>query len=534
MYCSKCGKEIPEGKACPYCNPTVETKQNEKEISGGSNKIKKILKVICWLLIGIVMLTGLDAKSGMGTAKDGILETISYYLNIILIFVIPILVLMNFMGIRNKLPLFRKHKFLISVVAFLIMTMILGMACVLSSTAIDGLHSAEYRAEYEEKQELLKIEAEKQAEEETITEESIIESETEKTEAEVEDYNEVVPEDYEEDEEESYQEEILNPNEYADCYTDSYAEYEQEMIPPNEIAIYSMDYLVDYIDDHKIKIPKERYKSQMKKALKDDSEMIAVEISGSEKVRYSATAFVSEYYYVGKMKDNVPDGWGKIIRIVTAEEQDYYGCPIVDLDSTEWGVSEEDEAIPLLVYVGEFEDGYYSGYGWKYADPFEYKEIYEREIGYDYVKASDDIMQNILTSCNPIEYMGEFKKGLYDGEGVLVSYAAREIPFEMTAEDQMALTGVVADREIELFVGEFKKGLVHGEAKNYLLGKLLYDGEYKNGLYHGKGTLYYMGTNQKKYDGEWIKDEYHGKGTLYSEDGSVKYKGKWTMGDYAN
>ena len=43
-----------------------------------------------------------------------------------------------------------------------------------------------------------------------------------------------------------------------------------------------------------------------------------------------------------------------------------------------------------------------------------------------------------------------------------------------------------------------------------------------------------MGTNQKKYDGEWIKDEYHGKGTLYSEDGSVKYKGKWTMGDYAN
>ena len=39
---------------------------------------------------------------------------------------------------------------------------------------------------------------------------------------------------------------------------------------------------------------------------------------------------------------------------------------------------------------------------------------------------------------------------------------------------------------------------------------------------------------EKKYDGEWVKDEYHGKGTLYNEDGSIEYKGKWTMGDYAN
>ena len=89
-------------------------------------------------------------------------------------------------------------------------------------------------------------------------------------------------------------------------------------------------------------------------------------------------------------------------------------------------------------------------------------------------------------------------------------------------------------REIELFIGEFKKGLLHGESKHYLLGKLLYDGEYKNGLYHGEGAIYYIGTTQKKYDGEWVKDEYHGKGTLYNEDGSVEYKGKWTMGDYAN
>ena len=532
MYCYKCGKEIPEGEECPYCNSVVKTEQNEKESSKGSNRIKKILKAICWIFIGIVLLTGLDAKSGMGTSKDGVIEVISYYLNLTFVFLIPMLVLMNFKGIRNKLPLFKKRKFLVSVVAFFFLMIIMGVACTITSTLASKFYTSEYMSQYEEQQEKLRIEAEQKIADEMISEESMMEYEPEM--AASEDYDEVESEDYEGDEDESYQEEILNPNEYDDCYDDYYTEYEQEMIPPNQVAIYSMDYLVDYIDNHKIKIPKERYKSKMKKVLKDSSEMIAVEVSGSEKVRYSATSFVSEYYYIGKMKDNVPEGWGKIVRVVTAEERDYYGCPIVDLYSAEWGVSEDEEAIPLLVYAGEFENGYYSGYGWKFADPFEYKDYYSREIGYDYVRTSDNIVENVLASCNPVEYLGEFKKSLYDGEGVLVAYGAREVPFDMTSEEQIALTGVVADREIELFIGEFKKGLLHGESKHYLLGKLLYDGEYKNGLYHGEGAIYYIGTTQKKYDGEWVKDEYHGKGTLYNEDGSVEYKGKWTMGDYAN
>jgi rRNA maturation endonuclease Nob1 len=40
MYCYKCGKEIPEGEECPYCNSVVKTEQNEKESSKGSNRIK--------------------------------------------------------------------------------------------------------------------------------------------------------------------------------------------------------------------------------------------------------------------------------------------------------------------------------------------------------------------------------------------------------------------------------------------------------------------------------------------------------------
>lgn len=305
-------------------------------------------------------------------------------------------------------------------------------------------------------------------------------------------------------------------------------------VDSTNVSVYSMEYLNQYIEINEIEFPKERYKSKLEKALYDDSEMIAVEVSGSEKIRYSATVKNGEFYYVGELKNNVPAGWGKIIRIVTAYEVEYDGHISANINPIAQGWTSGDDLVPLLVYVGEFEDGYYSGYGWKYVDPFENKSYYEREIGEDYAKSSDNIMENILANCNPIEYMGEFDKSMYAGDGILISYGAREIPYYMTDQEQIELLGVVADKEIEFYVGEFRKNKLRGKAKHYLLGKLHYDGEYYDWNYDGTGTLYYLGTNQKKYVGEWENDKYHGKGTLYNEDGSVKYKGKWENGDYAN
>lgn len=513
MYCEKCGKELQHGEKC-QCERTKKTEYTKKSLL---QAVKKMIKILLWIMIVFTLLSGLGVQSGIGNVRDSVLEIMSYYVNILLIFVIPLLVIMNFMGIRNRLPLFRKKKFIVNIVAFFLLSILLLVIDAVALTIIDGMYSVEYQAEYEKRQEELV----KETEDNTL--QNIDEKKTDIKEQAAS----------EEKTENQVEETELNQEEILSFAGDGNLAINTELENPEELSVYSMDYLAQYIEDNKIDFPKERYKSKIKKALDDDSEMIAVEVSGDEKVRYSATVGSSDFYYVGKLKNNVPDGWGKIVRVVTAYESEYEGHLIANIDTIGWGWS-EDELVPLLVYVGEFEDGYYSGYGWKYADHFESKERYVREIGYDYARYSDDIMENILMNCNPIEYMGEFKKSLYDGEGILISYGAREIPYYMTDEEQMDLLGVVADKEIEFYVGEFIKNTLRGEAKHYLLGKLLYEGEYRDWNYDGTGTLYYLGTTKKKYEGEWKNDKYHGKGTLYNEDGSVKYKGKWTMGDYAN
>lgn len=509
MFCEKCGKKLQDGETC-QCNQIGKKSPLQT--------IKKIIKILLWIMIGIILISGLGVKSGMGNAKDSVLEIVSYYINALFVFIIPMLVLMNFMGIRNRLPLFKKKKFLLSVIAFFILSVVLSTIDVIALTVIEDMYSVEYQTEYEKQQELL-----------TEEDDTIPNNDGEETDSEQQIVSE---EEHEVQKQDSYQDDATIPDNNAVLELEGVEDSEIENL--NELPVYSMDYLAQYIDNNNLKFPKERYKSKIEKALNDNTEMIAVEVSGSEKVRYSATVGSSEFYYVGKLKNNVPDGWGKIIRVATAYESEYEGRVIANIDTTAWGWSDEDELVPLLVYVGEFEDGYYSGYGWKYADHFESEERYVREIGYDYARTSNDIMENILMNCNPIEYMGEFKKSMYDGDGILISYGAREVPYYMTDEEQAELFGVVADREIEFYVGEFKKNALKGEAKHYLLGKLLYEGEYDDWSYDGTGTLYYLGTTQKKYVGEWKNDEYHGKGTLYNEDGTIKYKGKWTMGDYAN
>lgn len=520
MYCEKCGKELTDGEECLCCSQEQNLNQSKKGDSKAVEIIKKIIKGILWLMVIVLIISGFGAKSGMGTSMDGILEIVDYYVVLIFLVLIPLLVVLNFKGVRGKLPLFKKRKLSLSILAFCIMSIILSVACTIISTGINGLHTEEYEIQYEEYQEFLKAEEQKKVEEETALEEH----------ADVKEFTQ-------NDQElgESYtHEETTYSEEYGDLEFDDTSELDSTLENGSyELPVYSMEYLNGYIENNNIDIPKERYKSKMKKVFNDNSEMIAVEASGGEKVRYSATVENSEFYYVGKLKNNRPDGWGKIIRVVIASESEYYGRLIADINTIGWGWDEE-ELVPLLVYVGEFNDGYYSGYGWKYADYFDDNELYVRKIGYDYARTSDNVMENILLNCNPVEYMGEFQKGLYDGDGILISYGAREVAPYMTDEEQIDSFGVIVDREIEFYIGEFRKGLLRGSGKHYILGKLLYEGEYYDWQYDGKGTLYYGGTTQIKYEGNWQKGKYHGKGTLYNEDGSVKYKGKWKMGDYDN
>ena len=309
----------------------------------------------------------------------------------------------------------------------------------------------------------------------------------------------------------------------------------------NDLPIYSMDYLNAYLEVNNIDIPSVRKKSQMEKALTNDSEMISLKSSErlwGEGIEYVATSEQTELQYVGEMKDNKPHGWGRIMLLVSATEyEDEQGTKI---EFNEYYDAEDySDIYVVLLYVGEFKDGSYDGYGWEYITPFTNSDdlansIYYRNLGYDYVRVGDDIAQNILNTCNPVGYMGEFEKGEYHGDGIMIQYPIREIPIDMTTEEQERLFGARLDREIVIYISEYANGQRDGECKEYMFGKLLYSGTIENGYYNKKGTLYYGGSDQKKYEGEWRTGKYHGKGTLYNEDGSISYSGEWDMGDYAN
>ena len=308
-----------------------------------------------------------------------------------------------------------------------------------------------------------------------------------------------------------------------------------------ELPIYSFEYLNAYIEINDINIPKGGSKNKIEKALENDSEMISLkrrEMLWGEGVEYTATVEQTELQYVGEMKDNKPHGWGRIMKLVSATEyEDEQG---VKLKFGEYSDAQDYlDVYIVLLYVGEFKNGSYDGYGWEYITPYTSGDdlansYYSRDLGYDYVRVEKDIQQNILNTCNPIGYMGEFSKGVYQGEGIMIQYPIREIPIGMTVSEQESLYGARLDREIVFYVSEYKNGQRNGKCKEYMFGKLLYDGTIESGTYNKKGILYYAGTEQKKYDGEWRTGYYHGKGTLYNEDGSIKYKGEWDMGDYAN
>lgn len=230
-------------------------------------------------------------------------------------------------------------------------------------------------------------------------------------------------------EEETAQEEFLDPNEYAEY--EEYETYEPEMIVKDDISVYSLDYVAEYIEKHNIEIPKERYKNKINKALKDDSQMIAVEVSGGEKVRYSATNYEGDLFYVGKMKDNVPNGWGKIIRVVQVSEMEYYGYPLISIDIIAWGWSDEDKLVPVLVYAGEFKKGELRG------------------------EAKHYLVGNL-------RYEGGYHDWSYDGEGTLYYIGSTQ----------------------KLYEGEWSMGDYHGKGTLYNEdGSVKYRGKWSRGDY---------------------------------------------------
>jgi len=75
------------------------------------------------------------------------------------------------------------------------------------------------------------------------------------------------------------------------------------------------------------------------------------------------------------------------------------------------------------------------------------------------------------------------------------------------------------------YEGEFKDGLYHGQGTYFTANGDTYVGEFKNAKYHGEGT--YTFADGRTYVGEFNEDAFHGKGTYTNEFGD-QFIGQFT------
>lgn len=216
----------------------------------------------------------------------------------------------------------------------------------------------------------------------------------------------------------------------------------------------------------------------------------------------------SNLLYMGEMKNEKPNGYGEIYKILNA------------------GSDTEPILFTQRVYTGMFKKGQYSGFGKEYVSFNDENEMIE--FGYrNIIREAENPQKYVEQYFNELQYMGYFSKGVYEGKGLLFGYP--EIYRMLMAKQGIKSIQQMGkfDHILAISSGDFKAGLENGNVTQYLNGDLLYEGSMKKGYYDGKGSIYYWGTPQIKYKGEFEADECNGKGTLYDIDGKEICSGIW-------
>jgi hypothetical protein len=104
-------------------------------------------------------------------------------------------------------------------------------------------------------------------------------------------------------------------------------------------------------------------------------------------------------------------------------------------------------------------------------------------------------------------YVGNFKDGLFDGNGVYV-----------------ASDGTRYD-------GEWKNGNLEGHGKLSFSSGLRYEGEFRANTYNGFGSM--ILPDGARYDGEYLVNTPHGIGVYKNANGSI-YAGRWDHGCFSD
>lgn len=225
-----------------------------------------------------------------------------------------------------------------------------------------------------------------------------------------------------------------------------------------------------------------------------------------ESHQFKRTRNPSEYFYYGELKDNRPDGYGVLL------QRSYI----------EYGTIDIEERYYNLLYIGQFVDGQYDGFGLKFCTPE--TEIYALYDLCPFEKGSDEFTQYYSMWYNYVEYFGQFSQGEETGQGNYFS--------AFTLNSSESSSNIDDLRYIHIQTGSFKYGLLDGYGCDYWNGLLQYEGELKEDLKHGYGRQYYYFTDILEYEGEFKDDMRHGYGTSYDEYGKVEYSGEWVYDDY--
>ena len=376
--------------------------------------IKKILKIVVYIFVALLVLIGPLSSSGMGTTADSFIEVILYYSYILFLVIIPLALVLNFKGIRDKLPLFKKHRIgttlLASVLTYFLICIILMGTTMLS----ESLYSQKYKDEKKIQQiaeEEARLMAEREAAEKEAAEKEAAEKETaEKETAE-----------QEAAEKKAAEKETIKEETVENGITE-----EVQEIAGSTYPYLSRPYLNYYLEQVGLSIPLFTQESDVNIYLEscDNASYQNLKIGGLFSNYYQIVDEETNYIYFGQSKNGRPDGLGVIKQklLNTADNPNHISLHEY-AGKEEWA---DGICYYATVYAGYFSNGKYDGFGMLYRTPIDEEYLNSgiilENFYQEYVK--NDVQKSISMTINPLYYEGMFSKGKYADNGYEFYYTA--------------------------------------------------------------------------------------------------------------
>ncbi len=222
----------------------------------------------------------------------------------------------------------------------------------------------------------------------------------------------------------------------------------------------------------------------------------------------------TDYYYVGEVSDDRPDGFGAILGFADGS-----------------GTYEAAGEV-LFYYIGDFKNGMRHGFGVEFAaDECDVIQSmgYIQQSGVS-IKNDEMLIEYLF---NHVSYEGYWKNNEYSGKGNEFTLPIYNEVYEFPTQVNAPINGYAFGNVYpNISTGKWKNGQLNGKATVYLYNHESYSGKMKDGKENGFGTSYYS-NGQIEYQGDWENGTYSGVGSYYDSNGALIYSGSWENGDYA-